>query len=412
MSKRTKLKRYAKGDQMEVAKWQEDVKFPNDSSKKITETKYPSIPAFRRFQKNQQKHPDAMQIQQKKIDPDAMRIQQKKIDPDAMQIQSIPRYITRIPSIDTKTIMIHILEYFKSTNGHINRLLKYVLGDDSMGMNKCSKDTMEFAENCSLASQCYSTTQLVNYFFGNPVESPHVDIIYKTRAQTTDAQEILNFISKDLHEGEVMNMNISVCSTREGFPGHIFNILFLKQNGKLLVFVVQSFIYSYTFFYNVVPVGSKNKKSQNMEISCYDILQFYIDMFHKKRDVPFSKTENKLWKYLTNNYLEDYSGNSLIGTSKPTRFYMIMKKSKFSNLFRHVKQKYRQLLEDAFIKLEELQKDIRQNRRNSIARVHSKTLSNRLEKERSDYKSCFGSIVKLPYWKQKIKETIEIQSRL
>ena len=83
------------------------------------------------------------------------------------------------------------------------------MGDNSMGMNKCSKDTMDFAENCSLASQCYSTTQLVNYFFGNPVEVPHIDIIYKTKAQTTDAQEILNFISKDLHEGEVMNMNIS-----------------------------------------------------------------------------------------------------------------------------------------------------------------------------------------------------------
>ena len=307
--------------------------------------------------------------------------------------------------------MIHILEYFKSTNGHINRLLKYVMGDNSMGMNKCSKDTMDFAENCSLASQCYSTTQLVNYFFGNPVEVPHIDIIYKTKAQTTDAQEILNFISKDLHEGEVMNMNISVCSTREGFPGHIFNILFLKQNGKLLVFVIQSFIYSYTFFYNVVPVGFKSEKSQKMEISCYDILQFYIDMFHKKRDTPFSKTENKLWKYLTNNYLQDYNGNSLIGTSKPTSFYMIMKKSKFSNLFRHVQQKYRQLLGGAFTKLEELQKDTRQNKRNSTARVHNKTLSKRLEKERRDYTACFGSIVKLPYWKQKIKETIEIQSR-
>ena len=150
---------------------------------------------------------------------------------------------------------------------------------------------------------------------------------------------------------------------------------------------------------------------RSMEISCYDILQFYIDMFHKKRDTPFSKTENKLWKYLTNNYLQDYNGNSLIGTSKPTSFYMIMKKSKFSNLFRHVQQKYRQLLGGAFTKLEELQKDTRQNKRNSTARVHNKTLSKRLEKERRDYTACFGSIVKLPYWKQKIKETIEIQSR-
>lgn len=404
-----KKKRYPKEEQMELEKRQKGVIFPKKTFE--DSIKYPSIPAFRQFQKNQQKDPDAMQIitKKKRKDSDAMQIQQKKIDPDAMQIQSIPRYITQIPSMNAKDSMIHILEYFKSTDGHINRLLKYVLGDTSIGMNKCSKDTMDFAEKCSLASQCYSTTQLVNYFFGNPVQAPHIEIISNTNVQTTDAQEIINFISNDLQEGEVMNMNISVCSTNEGFPGHIFNILFLKQNGKLLVFVIQSFIYSYTFFYNVVPAGATS--SQNSEISCYDILQFYIDMFYKKRDTPFSKTENKLWKYLTNNYLEDYNGNSLIGTSKPKRFFIVMKKSKFTNLFAHVKRKYRKLLEEAYAKLDEFENDLRQNKRNSTARVHNKRLSQKLNEERRQYRACFGSITNLSYWKQKIKETMNNQIR-
>ena len=411
MSKHRKKKRYPKGDQMELAKWQKGVRFPNETVE--DSVKYPSISAFRQFQKSQQKDSDAMQIitKKKRKDSDAMQIQQKKIDPDAMQIQSIPRYITPNQSMNAKNTMIQILEYFKSTNGHINRLLKYVLGDTSIGMNKCSKDTMELAEKCSLASQCYSTTQLVNYFFGNPVQAPHIEIISDKKIRTTDAQEIINFISNDLQEGEVMNMNISVCSTYEGFPGHIFNMLFLKQNGKLLVFVIQSFIYSYTFFYNVVPTGIQNKKHQNSEISCYDILQFYIDMFYKKRDTPFSKIENKLWKYLTNNYLEDYHGNSLIGTSKPKRFFIVMKKSKFTNLFAHVKRKYRKLLEEAYVKLEEFQNDIRQNKRNSTARVHNKALFQKLNKERREYRACFGSMANLSYWKQKIKETIHNQIR-
>ena len=159
-----KKKRYPKGDQMELAKWQKGVRFPNETVE--DSVKYPSISAFRQFQKSQQKNTDAMQLitKKKRKDSDAMQIQQKKIDPDAMQIQSIPRYITPNQSMNAKNIMIHILEYFKSTDGHINRLLKYVLGDTSIGMNKCSKDTMDFAEKCSLASQCYSTTQLVNYF--------------------------------------------------------------------------------------------------------------------------------------------------------------------------------------------------------------------------------------------------------
>ena len=80
MSKHRKLKRYTKGDQMEVARWQKNVIFPKENLKKNTETKYPSIPAFRQFQKNQQRNPDAIQTitKRKRKDPDAMQIQQKK----------------------------------------------------------------------------------------------------------------------------------------------------------------------------------------------------------------------------------------------------------------------------------------------------------------------------------------------
>ena len=62
-------------------------------------------------------------------------------------------------------------------------------------------------------------------------------------------------------------------------------------------------------------------------------------------------------------------------------------------------------------KLDEFENDLRQNKRNSTARVHNKRLSQKLNEERRQYRACFGSITNLLYWKQKIKETIHNQIR-
>ena len=264
MSKKFKTKRHQRDDQIDFKKLQKHTMFPN-----TIHSKQPSVKTFRQFQKNQQHDPDAMQIQTRPPkDPDAMQIQARPPkDPDAMQIQSIPRQIPRLITNDNKKKMTHILQYFHYTNGHINRLLKYVMGDTSIGMNRCSETMMDFAENCSLSSQCYSTTQLMNYFFGTPTMKiiTNDTVLSPSNPGTTIGEEsaktILEFVYNDLHENQIINMNISVSSTPNGFPGHIFNILFLKQDGKLSVFVVQSFIYSYTFFYNIVPVGFKHEKT-------------------------------------------------------------------------------------------------------------------------------------------------------
>ena len=391
MSKRARITKSIKGDQHQIAKWEKHA--PNQFGGNI------QINAFRRFHNNSHYDPDAMQIQW----------QGSIKDPDAMQIQYIPQSIHRSMTSDKEKEMRYILNYLQSTHGQLNRLLKYNRGDPAM--NRCDKSSTRSPYSCPLSSQCYSTTQLVNYLFGDPNRvSRKLRIITHGQPEfSINAGRITDYIRRNLAEDEIMNMKISVPS-RSGtfdFPGHVFNILFIKQRGKISAFVVQSFIYSYTFFYNEISLGGKDDKPQSSitKLTCYDILKFYIEMFQTNRSKPFSARENIIWKYLTNNYLQDYDGNSLVGVGKPQGMTIVLGTMKCNNLVLTVKQKYKNLLRQTYSKLEVYQKALLENRNRKEAP------SKALRQERRNYQESFGSTNKLGSWKRKIQQTINIQQK-
>lgn len=393
MSKRARISKSIKGDQRQIAKREKDV--------------------FRRFHNNSHYDPDAMHIQWQgcRKDSSAMQIQwQGSIkDSDAMQIEYIPQSIHESVTSKKEEEMRHILNYLQSTRGQLNRLLKYNRRDPEM--NRCDRSSTQSPYACPLSSQCYSTTLLVNYLFGNPNRvSRKLRIITHGEPEfSINADRITDYIRRNLAEDEIMNMEISVPSTTGTFffPGHVFNILFLKQRGKIFAFVVQSFIYSYTFFYNEISLGVKDDKSQSSitKLTCCDILKFYIEMFQTNCSKPFSARENIIWKYLTNNYLQDYDGNSLVGSVKPQGMSIVLGTMKCNNLVLTVQQKYKKLLRQTYSKLEVYQKDLVKNRN------HKGPPSKALRQKRRVYQESFGSTNKLGSWKRKIQQAINIQQK-
>lgn len=401
MSKRARTTNLRKGDQHEIAKWEKNAPYQPGSNVPIA--------AFRRFHDNSRYDHDDMQIQWQESIPSPMQIEKPILDPDAMQVQYIPKSIHRSMNTNRDQEMRHILNYLQSTHGQLNRLLKYNRGDQ--GMNQCRGSSMRSPYACPLTSQCYSTTQLVNYFFGDPNRvSRKLKIITHGHPEfSMDPGRITDYIRRNIGDDDIMNMVISVPS-RMGtfyFPGHVFNILFLKQDGKISAFVVQSFIYSYTFFYNEISLDSKddNRPASNVQLSCYDILKFYIEMFYLNCSRPFSPRQNLIWKYLTNNYLEDYQGNPLMGQEKPQGMTIVLGAMKCNSLVSTVKQKYNHLLRQTYSKLEVYQKTLADTTKQK--RIPSEAL----KEERRIYQESFGSTKKLDSWKRKILQTIHVQQK-
>ena len=112
-----------------------------------------------------------------------------------------------------------------------------------------------------------------------------------------------------------------------------------------------------------------------------------------------------MWKYLTNNYLEDYQGNPLIGQEKPQGMTIVLGAMKCNSLVSTVKQKYNHLLRQTYSKLEVYQKTLADTTKQK--RIPSEAL----KEERRIYQESFGSTKKLDSWKRKILQTIHVQQK-
>lgn len=271
--------------------------FPNHSEK--TPVKRQEMISSILLHVNQTMRP--FQIKQKKQEWQASRPQWAKGAQVISPVQTI-----RTPLMKKKQSQIRkkhtsttkFLTFMKKNMGNLNSYMKcaYNIG------NVCGKRKFTTAiqnKTCSLASQCFVTSQTINYMFSkeNAVIVPfHPSLDFLTNWKT------------HLLPGMVGNINITVGSTKEGFPGHICNVVVIKElNGSIHGYLIQSYIQNYTIDW----------QSLNWE-EIQNVLLDYNNIFWNSSSFIFTLKDEELWKALTKvDKLKAFDGTSLIETPKP-----------------------------------------------------------------------------------------------
>lgn len=219
------------------------------------------------------------------------------------------------------------LHFMKNSLGKLNSLIKFVFNiGNRTNIKKLSLTNEEYATKCHLLSQCYTTTQTINYFFCNP----NINFI--------SINEIFPLIT----ENNIINIEISIGGTnyRNGdikFPGHIFNIIILPGQN---IFWIQSYIYNYTIQF----------KQISME-ECNQIILLYRSLFVNPIYKNFNESENPIWFDLTNANLVDYNNRSIIGTRKPINYSQKFCFFNTLNMNEYLLQKYNNILQIAIDKI-------------------------------------------------------------
>lgn len=187
------------------------------------------------------------------------------------------------------------LKWMQNSIGKLNMFTKWIYGKaNNCNISSIKTDDPDLAKICSLLSQCGATNQTINYFFCTP------NIPF----------ENLNDITLHIPISGIVNIEISIGSTKDGFPGHVLNFLIIYDKGQAIIYWIQSFIYKYSIQFQTIKPGELNS-----------IIESYQKLFVKPQFKTFHESENGLWKKLTKADLTDYNGNFLYGKQKPTYYH-------------------------------------------------------------------------------------------
>lgn len=255
-------------------------------------------------------------IRKNRLEPMTKRIDQKQKYENKYKklTERHNQQLQKFPSITR-----NFLTFMKAAMGKLNTLVRFVFQRG----NKCNiKSIGTSAEDdtvrCSLLSQCYTTSQTINYFFCEPV------------TLFTHISQLPPFMNmKDIF----MNIEISIDSTMSSsiimFPGHVFNIIIIPNH----IFWIQSYIYKYTIQFKEITYKD-----------LVNIIESYQQLFVFSKNPYFVESDNEEWKRLTNVELIDYYGRSLIGTIKPRNYQQKFCVHRVNDLNRYLTEKYYNLL--------------------------------------------------------------------
>ena len=279
-------------------------------------------------------------------------------------------------------ILKQLLTYFTNSFGNLNRLYKYI--HPNLRLNVCSTSSIRNTNLCSLCSQCGSTSELMNYFFGNPTingDGRQVFFRYDPQGYTNikNGIQINNYFETHMEIHDVGNLIINAGSTNDGFPGHVFNIIMVKNGNTIYYFLVQSYIFNYTFQFEEI---SRDRFIQ--------IIDLYYSIFFTNRNKRFSNRDNTNWINLTGCQLRDYKESSLIGTSKPNFFEIFGKIIQAPYLIRHTRLKYKHIIERVLEKMNVIGNIIKYKKQGSLWKQR--------RKEVEQFQKSFGNIQKLKDW--------------
>jgi hypothetical protein len=216
----------------------------------------------------------------------------------------------------------NFLNYMKNAMGKLNSLIKFVfqVTQNYPLSPTFSAISCQNATKCSLLSQCYTTTQTINYYFCEP------------NREFNDLQEISYLIN----DTNIINIEISI-NAINGFPGHIFNIIILPNNKA---FWIQSYIYKYFIQFQEIEL-------ENVQ----EIISLYKQLFVNPTNEYFTINDEKIWKFLTKAELKDYYNRSLIGTRKPNHYYQKYCHFSVDNLNQYLIEKHIDLLKSSIDKI-------------------------------------------------------------
>jgi len=127
-----------------------------------------------------------------------------------------------------KSYFINRFNFFKKHCNFFNKFYKINMNTDDF--NRCScKDGL-----CALGTQCKVSALVFNYVFGEPT----IDI------KTKSVEEMMDLI-KNIPNNSYIHFMLAVNSIDE-FVGHRLIIFALKENEKITIFKIQSYVNSYT----------------------------------------------------------------------------------------------------------------------------------------------------------------------
>jgi len=240
-----------------------------------------------------------------------------------------------------------LFRFFRKEKGRLNQWIRFVFQKGNTCIPFAGKKVSSEVQHtiCSLRTQCYATTQMIHYFFGNPTSilpsltSPYFFIPFSHFPFTL--AHLSTFCKED---NNLMNIEIGIGATPWGFPGHVLNIIILwTKKGPPTIYWIQSYIYHYTIQWKEISVQE-----------CEDLLTlYYLLFFSPQRSFYFLPYENEVWKQLTDVDLVSYTGSSLVGTPKPMTCSFQWGLQKERDLKTSFIIKYLSLLEQAYTKCEQ-----------------------------------------------------------
>lgn len=199
------------------------------------------------------------------------------------------------------------MEFLRRDRGFINKVMRFLTGRG----NRCSARATD-PVSCILRTQCYATTHMVHYFFGYPVwYLPSSDDSIDPSVFPFTVEDVVALRKDSVHN--IINVEISIGATHDGFPGHVFNIVFLlRESGPPDIFWIQSYILKYSVLFRQI--------SPEM---CTRLFQIYFTLFFdRNRSNIFLEDDDVLWRIVTDAPLHDYYKQSLTGAYKPTANYI------------------------------------------------------------------------------------------
>lgn len=141
---------------------------------------------------------------------------------------SIKDMANTITNDKLKSYFINRFNFFKKHCNYFNKFYKINMNTDDF--NRCScKDGL-----CALGTQCKVSALVFNYVFGEP----KIDIQHKS------VDEMIELI-KNIPKNSYIHFMLAVNSIDE-FVGHRLIIFALKENEKITIFKIQSYVNSYT----------------------------------------------------------------------------------------------------------------------------------------------------------------------